>query len=283
VGSANIHNVAIEGTFDDCQDLVKGMFADSRFRERHRLAAVNSINWARVAAQTVYYFTSASQIAGPSQPMSFCVPTGNFGNIFAGFIASQMGLPVERLVIASNHNDILTRTHSSGVMQIEEVQPSTSPAMDIQVSSNFERLLFELSNKDGRWLRAAMQTFRSQRELELESSVLSKFRENFDAGSATEDEVDLTIKDYYLANGDFVDPHTAVGLSVIKQMTSLPGPMAVMSTAHPAKFDEIVKRATGSAPSQPEEIAVLNDLEEKCTELPNDLSSVMDFVAKAVS
>ena len=283
VGSANIHNVAIEGTFDDCQDLVKGMFADSRFRERHRLAAVNSINWARVAAQTVYYFTSASQIAGPSKPMSFCVPTGNFGNIFAGFIASQMGLPVERLVIASNHNDILTRAHSSGVMQIEEVQPSTSPAMDIQVSSNFERLLFELSNKDGKWLRAAMQTFRSQRELELESSVLSKFRENFDAGSATEDEVDRTIKDYYLANGDFVDPHTAVGLSVIKQMTSLPGPMAVMSTAHPAKFDEIVKRATGFAPSQPEEIAVLSDLEEKCTELPNDLSSVMDFVAKAVS
>ncbi len=279
VKSANIHNVAIDGTFDDCQDLVKAMFSDLQFRERHKLAAVNSINWARVAAQTVYYFTTASRIAGPGQPMSFCVPTGNFGNILAGYIASRMGLPINRLIIASNHNDILTRTHSSGVMEIRDVEPSTSPAMDIQVSSNFERLLFDLSDKDSGWLVAAMNDFRSSGSMTLEKSVAARLQDLFDAGQASESEVEREIADLYLAKKEFLDPHTAVGVHVIREMKSLDGPAAVMATAHPAKFNNVVESATGVAPPQPSQIAGLMNEMERCVDLPNELSAVMDFVS----
>ena len=278
VASTNIHNVAIEGTFDDCQDLVKAMFADLQFREQHRLAAVNSINWARVAAQTVYYFTTASKLVSPNERISFCVPTGNFGNIFAGYIAAQMGLPVHRLVIASNHNDILTRAHASGIMEIQEVEPSTSPAMDIQVSSNFERLLFDLSGKDASWLRDAMQEFRSNGSLTLEPPVLERLRNFFDAGTATEQEVAKTIAQVHSTQQQFLDPHTAVGVNVARQIDLGNAPVAIMATAHPAKFEAVVKEATGVAPPQPEEITALGDKPERCADLPNDLTSVMEFV-----
>ena len=281
VASPNIHNVAIDGTFDDCQDLVKAMFSDLQFRQRHKLAAVNSINWARVAAQTVYYFTTATRIAGPNQPISFCVPTGNFGNILAGYIASQMGLPINRLIIASNHNDILTRTLSSGVMKIQDVEPSTSPAMDIQVSSNFERLLFDLSNSDFVWLAAAMRDFRSSGSMTLQKAVAKRMRNLFDADRVSETEVQKEISSLYSTQKEFLDPHTAVGVHVIRGMKSLDGPAAVMATAHPAKFNTVVEEATGVAVPQPVEIAELMHKTERCVDLPNELSAVMDFVSAA--
>ncbi|MAF45022.1 MAG: threonine synthase [Acidimicrobiaceae bacterium] len=279
VESTNIHNIAIDGTFDDCQDLVKAMFADTEFRDVHRLGAVNSINWARVAAQTVYYFTTASKLVGPNDPISFCVPTGNFGNIFAGYIATQMGLPVDRLVIASNHNDILTRAHLSGIMEIREVQPSTSPAMDIQVSSNFERLLFELSGKDSSWLTEAMLEFRSEGVLVLPPKILESLHVSFEAGAASDQQVADTIAELHSSQQDFLDPHTAVGVNVARRLQPTNSPLAVMATAHPAKFEGAVAAATGMSPPQPEEIAALAGKAERCIELAVDINAVMEFVS----
>ena len=279
VASANIHNVAIDGTFDDCQDLVKALFADTKFRDTHRLGAVNSINWARVAAQTVYYFTTASKLVGPNDPVSFCVPTGNFGNIFAGYIAGQMGLPLDRLVIASNHNDILTRAYLSGIMEIREVQPSTSPAMDIQVSSNFERLLFELGGKDSAWLSEAMLQFRSEGVLALPANILERLRISFEAGAATNQQVAETIGELHATQQEFLDPHTAVGVNVARHLGSHNSPMAVMATAHPAKFEAAVADATGMIPSKPEEIAALAGKPERCTHLAVDINAVKEFVS----
>ena len=283
VASSNIHNVSIDGTFDDCQDLVKAMFADSSFRQQRRLAAVNSINWARVAAQTVYYFTTGTQLGGGERQTSFCVPTGNFGNILAGYIAAQMGLPIDRLIIASNHNDILTRTHISGLMEIEQVIPSTSPAMDIQVSSNFERLLFDLSDREATWLRTAMQDFRGNGQLPLSEALITRLRNIFDAGRASELDVEETIADVHSATGQFIDPHTAVAVSVARRLETGTSPIAIMSTAHPAKFGDVVENATGVAPAQPEEIKELYGRTESCTDLPNELNAIMEFVSSATN
>jgi threonine synthase len=278
VDSPNIHNVAIDGTFDDCQDLVKAMFGDHAFRERMRLAAVNSINWARVAAQTVYYVTTAVKLGAPDTPVSFCVPTGNFGNILAGHITRQMGVPIAGLTIASNHNDILTRTHHTGSMVIEQVHPSSSPAMDIQVSSNFERLLFELGGRRGLDLGEQMRSFRSEGALSLDPAVASGLREGFHADHATEDEVDRTMAEVYQQTGRLIDPHTAVGVTVARRRADRSGPTAVMSTAHPAKFGDVVARATGVAPELPSALAALSGRPEYCVELPNELAVVAAHV-----
>ena len=303
ITSSNIHNVAIDGTFDDCQDLVKAMFGDTEFRQKHRLAAVNSINWARVAAQTVYYFTSAAKILpierhefaerGQEEQISFIVPTGNFGNVFAGYVAAQMGLPIERLTIATNHNDILYRTFKRKEMVINDVVPSTSPAMDIQVSSNFERLLYYAMDKDSEWLDHAMRSFRSEGTLTLPKQVIDFLYQSFVAGRASEERVRWTIQSFFYNLGVIVDPHTAVALAVInddykvlrpgEELVKKGPPIAVMSTAHPAKFPDVVEKAI-EGPfelTQPEELAALADKPERCTDLPNDLASVMDFVATA--
>ena len=281
VDSSNIHNVAIDGTFDDCQDLVKALFADRPFRERMRLGAVNSINWARVAAQTVYYVTTAVSLGAPDRTVSFCVPTGNFGNVLAGDVARRMGVPIDRLVVATNHNDILARTHRTGEMAISDVQPSTSPAMDIQVSSNFERLLFELGGRRGAALAADMARFRAEDSLALAPDVLAELRAGFDAGSASEDEVAATITALDATDGCLIDPHTAVALTVARRDAPAGGwttPIAVMSTAHPAKFAEAVLEATGRRPDVPLTLAALANREEHLTALPNDLPTLRDFV-----
>lgn len=286
VDSPNIHNVAIDGTFDDCQDLVKALFADRPFRERMRLGAVNSINWARVAAQTVYYVTTAVRLGAPERAVSFCVPTGNFGNVLAGDVARRMGLPIDRLVVATNHNDILARTHRTGEMAISEVRPSTSPAMDIQVSSNFERLLFELGGRHGHALAADMARFRTEDSLSLAPEVLAGLRAGFDASSATEDEVSATIAALNEADHRLIDPHTAVALTVARRDAPAGGwatPIAVMSTAHPAKFGEAVREATGRQPELPPALAALASREEHLTALPNDLATLRDFVTGAAS
>ncbi|WP_419920254.1 threonine synthase [Candidatus Poriferisodalis sp.] len=281
VDSPNIHNVAVDGTFDDCQDLVKALFADRPFRERMRLGAVNSINWARVAAQTVYYVTTAVKLGAPSQQVSFCVPTGNFGNVLAGDFARRMGVPIDRLVVATNHNDILTRTHLTGEMAITEVRPSTSPAMDIQVSSNFERLLFELGGRRGAALAADMARFRAEDSLELAPDVLADLRADFDAGAASEDEVAAMIAAVDEADDRLIDPHTAVALTVARRDApsgGWPTPLAVMSTAHPAKFGEAVVDATDRHAELPPELAALADRDEHLTPLPNNLGTLRDFV-----
>ena len=278
VDSPNIHNVAIDGTFDDCQDLVKAMFGDHSFRERMRLAAVNSINWARVAAQTVYYVTSAVCLGAPDVSVSFCVPTGNFGNILAGHIARRMGVPISGLTIASNHNDILTRTHHTGSMVIEEVHPSSSPAMDIQVSSNFERLLFDLGGRRGLDLGEQMRRFRADGALTLAPAIAAGLQRDFHADTASEDEVDRTIAAVYSESGRLIDPHTAVGVTVARRRTDRSGPTVVMSTAHPAKFGDVVARAAGVSPELPPALAALFGRPERCVSLPNDLAAVAAHV-----
>ena len=283
--SPNIHNVAVDGTFDDCQDLVKALFADRPFRERMRLGAVNSINWARVAAQTVYYVTTAVRLGAPERAVSFCVPTGNFGNVLAGDVARRMGVPIDRLAIATNHNDILARAHRTGEMSISEVRPSTSPAMDIQVSSNFERLLFELVGRHGHALAADMAHFRAEESLALAPEVLAGLRAGFDAGSATEDEVSTIMAEVDESDDRLIDPHTAVALTVARRDAPAEGrssPMAVMSTAHPAKFGQAVAEATGREPELLPALAALTDREEHLTALPNDLATLREFVASVV-
>ena len=286
VDSPNIHNVAIDGTFDDCQDLVKALFADRPFRERMRLGAVNSINWARVAAQTVYYVTTAVRLGAPDRAVSFCVPTGNFGNVLAGDVARHMGVPIDRLVVATNHNDILARTHRTGEMAIAEVRPSTSPAMDIQVSSNFERLLFDLGGRRGAALAADMARFRTEDSLALTPDVLAGLRAGFDAGSASEDETAAAIAALDATDDRLIDPHTAVALTVARRDAPAGGwttPIAVMSTAHPAKFGEAVLEATGRGPELPSALAALADRAEHLTALPNDLPALREFVTTRCS
>ncbi len=293
VDSPNIVNVAVEGTFDDCQDLVKTMFSDPQFRASTRLAAVNSINWARVAAQVVYYVTTALKLGAPARPVSFCVPTGNFGNILAGDIARRMGVPIERLVIASNENDILTRTYDTGVMKLEPVLPTSSPAMDIAVSSNFERLIFELGGRVGHTVAAAMAQFRTNDQgVALEAEVIAGLRSGFAAGRATQEEVAATIAQVLEETGRLIDPHTAVAAYVARSVVgeaagearrkvalSSTTPMAIMATAHPAKFSEAVKAATDQEPDLPPELAQLSELPERYESVANDLEAAKAIVA----
>ncbi len=286
VDSPNIWNVSIDGTFDDCQDLVKALFADRPFRERMRLGAVNSINWARVAAQTVYYVTTAVRLGAPDRSVSFCVPTGNFGNVLAGDVARRMGVPIDRLVIATNHNDIMARTHRTGEMTVAKVLPSTSPAMDIGVSSNVERLLFELGGRRGDVVAADMARFRAEGALVLAPDVLAGLRAGFDADSANETEVAATMAAVHATDSRLVDPHTAVALAVARRGAPVGEPsmpMAVMSTAHPAKFAAAVSNATGIEPEMPPALAALAGRTEHFTGLPNDFAALRDFVAVAAS
>ena len=279
VPSLNVHNIAIEGTFDDCQDLVKGMFNDRPFRESFRLSAVNSINWARIVAQTAYYFAAATALGAPGRSVAFCVPTGNFGNVYAGYVARQMGLPVERFIIATNQNDILARFFSTGRMEIHPVEPSYSPSMDIQVSSNFERLLFDMLDRDGVRVARAMNEFRSSGAMSVPPERLQLLKGLFSATRCDDAGTLEVIADLHRRNGIFVDPHTAVGIAAAKRLRGDPAvPLVVLSTAHPAKFPDAVARATGISPALPPALADLMQRPERCTILPNNLHAVEDFV-----
>jgi threonine synthase len=281
VDERNIHNLAIEGTFDDCQDLVKAMFADEAFRSRHSLSAVNSINWARVMAQTVYYVTAAVELGAPASPVAFSVPTGNFGNIYAGHVAREMGLPISQLILATNVNDILSRAFDSGSLQIHEVVPSSSPAMDIQISSNFERLLFELLNRDGGLLAALMERFRFLGHVELTEPVLDAFRELFDADRLDDDGTRRVIREVYDDAGLVLDPHTAVGVGVGRELRNdRDVPLVMLACAHPAKFPETVEAALGQPPVEPDRISALAGLPERVEVLPNQLEAVQAFIGR---
>lgn len=271
----NVHNLAIAGSFDDGQDIVKALFNDHPFRDSVHLAAINSINWARVMAQIVYYATSALALGAPDRPVAYAVPTGNFGNIYAAYGAKQMGLPIERLVIGSNRNDILTRFFTSGAMDLRPVEPSLSPSMDIQVSSNLERLLFDLLGRDGAGLAARMDGFRRDGTMALSPGELAPARALFAAHRVDDAGTEAIIRETYARTGELVDPHTAVGLGALMAQRGDPGvPMIALACAHPAKFPDVVTRATGRIPALPAHLSGLMDAEERLTLIPNDADAV---------
>ncbi len=278
----NIHVLAIDGTFDDCQAIVKGMFNHHAFRDQVRLSGVNSINWARIIAQAVYYFTAAVTLGAPRRKVAFCVPTGNFGDVYAGYVARRMGLPVDRLVIATNVNDILTRTLSSGTYELRDVMPTSSPSMDIQVSSNFERLLFEAYERDASAVRGLMASLAQSRRFALSVRALSEIRSFFNADRADEEETAATIRTVLKETGYCVDPHTAVGIAVAEKEIRDPAvPMVALSTAHPAKFPDAVEAACGHRPPLPDWLADLPERPERVTRLPADQAAVERFIVAA--
>jgi threonine synthase len=281
VEAANAHAVAIEGTFDDCQDLVKALFNDSKLRRTLNLAAVNSINWARIAAQTVYYFAAGAALGAPARPVSFSVPTGNFGNVYAGHVARQIGLPIERLVIGTNRNDILARYIATGEMTMAPVEPSLSPSMDIQVSSNFERLLFELKGRNGAAVAEAVASFRRSGRLPEDDQAWRAARGLFSAHKVDDTLTMETIAQIYARSGALIDPHTAVAVAAARAELAAHdsgAPMVALACAHPAKFPEAVERATGIRPALPEAVGDLLERRERVVVLPNDRGAVARFI-----
>jgi len=275
VAAANVANIAVMGTFDDCQDLVKAMFADAPFRAELQLSAVNSINWARIAAQIPYYVAAAIAVGAPDHEVAFAVPTGNFGNILAGWAARHMGLPVTRLVAGSNRNDILTRFLDSNDMSARDVEPSLSPSMDIQVSSNFERLLFELLDRDGGATEAAVRRFRETGHMGVPEAAWHRARTIFHGFRLDDPATEAEIARLYQATGYLADPHTAIGIAAARARPAARcAPMIAMGTAHPAKFPDAVAHATGIRPALPPALAHLFNPPEHYVTLPNDLSAV---------
>ncbi len=282
VMSANVHNVAVDGTFDDCQDLVKALFNDQAFRDEMHLSAVNSINWARIMTQIVYYFAAATAVGAPDRAVAFAVPTGNFGNVYAGYGAKMMGLPVDQFVVGSNRNDILTRFFETGAMSLGAVTPTISPSMDIQVSSNFERLLFDLHGRDGATLARMMADFRSSGRLSVDEGRWRLARALFDGYRLDDDATRATIRDTHTATGELLDPHSAIGLAAGRACRkSAATPMIALATAHPAKFPAAVEQASGVRPALPERLADLFERPERCDLLPNDAAVLKDYVRGA--
>jgi threonine synthase len=279
---SNVHALAIEGTFDDCQALVKAMFNHHAFRDRVRLSGVNSINWARIVAQAVYYFTAAVALGSPHRKVAFTVPTGNFGDVYAGYVAQRMGLPVDRLVVATNVNDILVRALATGDYETRDVVPTSSPSMDIQVSSNFERLLFDAYGRDAKAIRALMGSLGQSRRFSIAAPALKHMRALFTADRADEEESAAEMRAWMREANYCADPHTAVALAVAEKETRDPSvPMVVLSTAHPAKFPQAVEAACGTAPKLPEWLADLATRKERVTVLGVDQSAVERYVASA--
>ena len=282
IDAGNVHNIAIDGSFDDCQDMVKAMFNDPKFRDRVNMAAVNSINWARVMAQIVYYVTGALALGAPDRAVNFAVPSGNFGNVFAGYAARAMGLPVGQLIVGSNRNDILTRFFTTGEMKMRKVTPSLSPSMDIQVSSNLERLLFDLFDRQGLKLGAAMADFRATGQLIPPKRGWPKLAKLFKAHRLDDRATLNAMRDIHRRTGMLVDPHTAIGIAAAlaqrKHGKASGTPTIALATAHPAKFPDAVARATGIRPALPAHLSDLLARKERLSELPNELKKVQDYV-----
>ncbi|MEQ8640331.1 MAG: threonine synthase [Alphaproteobacteria bacterium] len=280
VDAPNVHNIAIDGTFDDCQDLVKALFADLAFADEVGLSAVNSINWARIMAQIVYYVWAGLALGAPDRPVAFAVPTGNFGNVYAGHVAAHMGLPVNRLIIGSNRNDILARfLTSQGRMETRPVEPSLSPSMDIQVSSNFERLLFETLDRDGTAVDVTMKQFRTDGRLDVSADRFEAIRREFSGARVSDEETLATIRRVHDKSGILLDPHTAVGLAAgLACRPAADIPVVCLATAHPAKFPDAVEKATGVRPSLPPRLADLFERAETCDSLANDVDRLRRYI-----
>ncbi len=279
IDAPNVHNIALQGNFDDCQNMVKAMFNDPKFRGDINMSAVNSINWARIMAQIVYYVTTSLSLGGGSQKLSFAVPTGNFGNVYAAYAAKQMGLPIDRLVIGSNRNDILTRFFETGQMSAGGVEPSLSPSMDIQISSNFERYLCDLMDRDTDHVKALMDEFKETGTFDLSDEKMTQARETFDAYRCNDEDTQKVMTDCYKQTGYILDPHTAVGLSAgLQAKTDKQTPLVALACAHPAKFPDAVEEAIGIRPNLPPHLEDLYERKEHVTSLSNDLSRVQDFI-----
>jgi len=280
VDAPNVQAVAVEGTFDDCQNALKAMFNHGAFRDELKLSGVNSINWARVAAQAVYYFTAAVALGAPHRPVSFSVPTGNFGDILAGWVAKRMGLPIERLMIGTNANDILARALHTGDYETRGVQPTTSPSMDIQISSNFERLLFEAHGRDASAVRRLMASLSQSRAFAISAEPLRRIRQEFSAVAVDEPGVAAEMRAMHQAAGYLLDPHSAVGTRAARALLDERPevPVVSLATAHPAKFPDAVERATGIRPALPPHLQGLMTRKERFAVLPNDQSALERFI-----
>ena len=284
VSAPNVHNVALEGHFDDCQNAVKAMFADEVFREEMTLSAVNSINFARIMTQIVYYVAAAVALGVDKQRrISFAVPTGNFGNVYAAYCAKRMGLPIDRLVIGSNRNDILTRFFETGSMSAGEVEPSLSPSMDIQTSSNFERFLFELLDRDAEAVRAKMASYKQSGAYDVTDAQMARAREIFRAARCNDEQTAALIGTFYEESGYLIDPHTAVGLHAARAADGDPAtPMVALACAHPAKFPDAVEKASGVRPPLPPHLQDLYERDEHFTVLPNEIAVLKNAIRLAV-
>ncbi len=276
----NVHALALDGTFDDCQAVVKALFNHHEFRDRVGLSGVNSINWARIVAQIPYYFAAGAALGAPHRPVSFAVPTGNFGDVLAGRYAKAMGLPVDRLLVATNENDILHRCLTTGTYAVDRVRPTQSPSMDIQVSSNFERVLFDAHGRDPAPVRALMGSLAQSGRFTLSRAPLAALRADFDSGATGEAETQAEMARTYRATGHILDPHTAVGVAVARAALARDPatPAVALGTAHPAKFPDAVERATGRRPALPPHLAALMDRPERINPLPNDAAAVERFI-----
>ena len=275
----NIHNIALDGTFDDAQALVKAMFNDKAFAARFDLGAVNSINWARLMLQVVYYFHAAVRLGAPERAVSFAVPTGNFGDVFAGYVAHRMGLPIERLIVATNENDILHRALTGGDYSAGAVTATASPSMDIQVSSNFERLLFDLGGRDGVAMAAAMRAFEATKAMAIPAAQVTAARGLFTSARIDADAMAQAMRWAHEKCGEVIDPHTAIGLAAARAADGT-APVVTLATAHPAKFPQAVERGTGVRPPLPRRVAGLFDREERYETLPATLAAIEAYVAE---
>ena len=275
----NVYNVAVEGSFDDAQAIVKALFNDRAFNGRYTLSAVNSINWARLMAQIVYYFYSAVRLGAPDRPVAFSVPTGNFGDVFAGYVAAQMGLPIAKLIVATNVNDILHRALTSGDYRQGDVTVTATPSMDIQVSSNFERLLFDLSGRDGLGLAKMMAGFEASKAMTIPADMLASSRGLLSSARIDPDGMAMAMRWAYEKCGQVIDPHTAIGLAAAREAGLGDVPVVTLATAHPAKFRDAVERATGVRPTLPSRVGELFDREERFDTLPATVEAVRDYVA----
>ena len=281
VTDPNVFNLAIEGTFDDGQRIVKEIFADTKFKSDYALGAVNSINWARVMAQIVYYFYAWGRVTEeqPGQPVYFSVPTGNFGDIFAGYLAKRMGLPVEKLILATNRNNILARFINDGDYSLDDVVQTWSPSMDIQVASNFERYLYYLLDEDSARVSDALARFQAEKRLTFSDAQLDLVHRDFVALSVDNEETLETIREFHRETGYTLDPHTAVGVRAGKALCPSQIPLVCLATAHPAKFDEAVIKATGEPPERPESLAGIEDKPRRVEVLPADAAVIRAFLA----
>ncbi|MEE8392975.1 MAG: threonine synthase [Rhodospirillales bacterium] len=279
VASNNVHNIAVEGTFDDCQAMMKEAFNDPAFRGRHNLSTVNSINWCRIMAQIAYYFRGAVAVGAPEKEVAFSVPTGNFGNVFSGYAARRMGLPISRLVVGSNRNDILTRFLENGKMEISQVHPTLSPSMDIQISSNFERLLYFMYGGDGAEVRSRMEAFKETGAFAVDGERLDETLSLFKGRSYDDGQTRAAIKAVFEETGQLIDPHSAIGVAAGRDaLKDFAGPSIALATAHPAKFPKAIEDATGITPEPPPALAGLDKRQERCDDLPAEAGALRDFI-----
>jgi threonine synthase len=281
VASNNVFNIALDGNFDDCQNFVKSMFVDKKFSSSINMSGVNSINWARIIVQIVYYFFSYFKIASQKEKINFCVPTGNFGDIYSGYIAKKMGLPINKLVIATNKNDILKRVFNTGIYKPLKVEHTVSPSMDIQVASNFERLIFDISSCNSKKISKLMNSLKEVGEFTIEKDELEKIRDNFYSESISDEETKLIIEKMYKNYGILVDPHTAVGIGAMKKI-SLDGNTIVLATAHPSKFSDVIVDSTNIRPELPEDLKSILDNEENYDKLSKDLKKVKKYISEKI-